>query len=184
MSIVIGRHLEKMDDSPELKPRIDIDEFIALIIDAEAHVSGALPFGFGSDGRDHGVLDSSVDSASITPASGEFANVYHDMEKDGDSTFPTYVAGTNGSASYFEFNGKDTGLITKNFTTGSRQSFSAVGGGVDGSASATGSRNTPGRFATTVNLWVKDDGMITGSHVVAQGQGTGCLLYTSDAADE
>jgi len=172
MSVVLGRHFEKQDKQEALKSRIDIDNNCELIIDANAHISGAVKLGIwnviDADGIDstldfparlenfsasaaHGVFDQSVVSASITPAFGGYAGTRHDMSPDylyGD-TYPTFVTGTGGSSSYWEFDGINNAFATM-----------AVGGSVGArdSEADLGDPDDRNHFATSVNVWVRDSG--------------------------
>ena len=169
MSVVLGRHFEKQDEQSALRSRIDIDNDCELIIDANAHVSGAVKLGqwnvLDADGIDstfvdgaafsasdaHGVFDQSVVSASITPAFGGYAGTRHDMSPDylyGD-TYPTFVTGTNGSSSYWEFDGINNALVTD-----------GVGGYVNARVSSAdlGDPANRNHFATSVNMWIRDSG--------------------------
>lgn len=172
MSVVLGRHFEKQEEQSALRSRIDIDNDCELIIDANAHVSGAVKLGqwnvLNDDGIDsylnfplrevsfsssaaHGAFDQSVVSASLTPAFGGYAGTRHDMSPDylyGD-TYPTFVTGTGGSSSYWEFDGINNAFATM-----------AVGGsvGARSSNSDLGKPDDRNHFATSVNMWVRDSG--------------------------
>jgi hypothetical protein len=83
----------------------------------------------------------------MTPDSG-YSNTRHDLKPDyaGGDTFPTYLSASNGSASYFEFNGKTDALVTQT-VAGSRVSIADVG------------IENPNK-GSSVSAWVKDVGTV------------------------